>query len=215
MDAVIEKDISGNKIIMNCRYMDYKVRMLEMNNIPGFLSVSVLEDDGQVKLKYDISSMVSLSDAMNARSLGSEELKNIIYSMSHILTVTSQFLLSASDLIIDSRYIYVKTPQMDPYVCCLPGFGGNYQAQFSSLLRELLGAVDQRDKDAVVLAYSLYQESLRDGYVMADIIRVLAEDSYGLHPEQKLKIAESAAIDYPEEEEQYKAPKKKHKLFGR
>lgn len=41
------------------------------------------------------------------------------------------------------------------------------------MLEYLLGKVDHQDKDGVVLAYGLFQESRRENYGMRDILRLL------------------------------------------
>ena len=177
MEMKIERDISGNYMVLDCDATDYKIRMLESNRIPGLLPLTVREENGNKRLYYNISSKISFADAIAARSLGEKEIRNMVYSISRILTNVQEHLLSASDIVLDQKLVYVKTPEMEPSVCCIPGYCGDFASQFSSLLRELLGAVDQRDKNAVVLTYSLYQESTKPNYVMEDILRILRYDS--------------------------------------
>ena len=46
----------------------------------------------------------------------------------------------------------------------------------TALLQYLLGKVNHQDKDCVVMAYGLYQESLKENYGMADLLRLTGLD---------------------------------------
>ena len=177
MEKRIERDISGNYIVLECTEINYKIRMLESNRIQGLLPLRVQEENGKKKLYYDISSQICLNDVIAARSLSAADIRTMVYAISRILANAKEHLLSASDLVLAHGMVYVKTPKMEPSICCVPGYNGDFAAEFSGFLRELLGAVDQRDKDAVVLTYSLYQASLNENYVMEDILTILRCDT--------------------------------------
>ena len=202
MEKKIERDISGNYIVLECTEINYKIRMLESNRIQGLLPLRVQEENGNKKLYYDISSRICLDDVIAARSLGAAEIRTIVYSVSRILWNAREHLLSASDLVLAHGMVYVKTPKMEPSICCVPGYDGDFAAEFSSFLRELLGAVDQRDKDAVVLTYSLYQESLKENYVMEDILNILRCDSLDTLQTTTVRSTEAGVVGAPPELEE-------------
>jgi hypothetical protein len=53
----------------------------------------------------------------------------------------------------------------------------------TGLLRYLLGKVDHQDKECVVKAYGLYQESLKENYGMNDLIEIIENKSNGMGKE--------------------------------
>ena len=53
-----------------------------------------------------------------------------------------------------------------------------FSENFGKLLEYLLGKVDHQDKDSVVLAYGLFQESRRENYGMQDILRLMERGGY-------------------------------------
>ena len=45
MEKKIERDISGNYIVLECTEINYKIRMLESNRIQGLLPLRVQEEN--------------------------------------------------------------------------------------------------------------------------------------------------------------------------
>lgn len=172
-------DINSNSLVVNDVTYDYRIQMLESNKIPGLLDVRILEDEGVTEARYDISSKMTLSKKLETQLLSAADVRGIIKSIMKILEHMRPFLLIASDVVTDPDYIYVSNA--DGVIvgddalqfCYIPGYSENFARGLSQLLRKILGAVDHEDHDGVVLAYNLYQESLKDNYVIEDLARVV------------------------------------------
>ena len=52
----------------------------------------------------------------------------------------------------------------------------DFPEAFSRFLEYLLGSVDHQDKESVVLAYGLYQETRKENYGLEDIKRLLQQE---------------------------------------
>ena len=74
--------------------------------------------------------------------------------------------------------------------CAVPGGKGDFAAELSHFLQYLLKHVDHRDKDCVVLAYGLYQESLKENYGIEDLVKIVAEEKTGRPPQEAGQKAE-------------------------
>ena len=178
---VEEKKIDGNMLVIDCDTVNYKLKMLEANKIPGLPPLEIKEVDGEKKLYYDITSRESFAAAAQTRTMKADDVRSFVYCMSRILVNMDAYLLSPDDLVLDKEYIYVRGEEMEPTLCYLPGRSKNFAEGLSELLQDMLGMVDHNDHEAVVIAYSLYQESLKPGYVMSDLLRLLN----GEHLEEK------------------------------
>ena len=172
-------DINSNCLVVNDVTYDYRIQMLESNKIPGLLNVRVSEDEGIREVRYDISSKTTLSKKLDTQLLSAGDVRGIIKSIMKILDHMKPFLLIASDMVTDPDYIYVSNAdgtivgEDALQFCYIPGYSENFSRGLSQLLRRVLGAVDHEDHDGVVLAYNLYQESLKDNYVIEDLARVV------------------------------------------
>jgi len=176
-ESKIVRNIEGNKLVIDCGTMNYKLRMLESNKIPGLLPLEITENDGIKKLCYDITSREAFGSLGAMRTLKMEDVRNLLYSLNHILKNLDNYLLDPDDLVLDKDFIYVRNDNLDPRLCYLPGYNSDFSVGLSVLLQDVLGMVDHNDHDAVVLAYSVYQESLKPGYVMADLIKILNSEN--------------------------------------
>ena len=190
--SIIKQD---NYLIMDCQKPDYKLRMLETNRIPGLLPVEVHETDDNRKLYYDISSKETFDSVVSVRTLQMDDIRNLVFSLNRTLKKIDDYLLDASDLILDRNYIYISGDRLEPVFCCYPGYGGNFRSGLSSLLQDLLGMVDSNDRSAVVSTYALYQASLKPGYGISDLIKVINTNTSEMENEKKKT---------PEESVQYK-----------
>lgn len=169
----IERGIETNFLILDPIVNDYRLGMITENRIPGLLSAKL--NDGRIK--YDISSDMSLKAFMESNSFDAEGIRKVIESVSQVLKKLRIFLLEPEDMILDPENIFMCEiyGEMRPKFCYYPGYGHDFAKGLSELLQKILGAIDQNDRDAVVLAYSLYQGSLKENYVIGDLLRIVNE----------------------------------------
>ena len=189
MNNNIKTNPEGSRLIVPCDTLDYKLKMLETNRIPGLLPLEIREEDGNKMLYYDISSRESFSGIASSRTLQMEDIRTLIFSFNRILRNIDSYLLDADDLILDKEHIYVAGDKLEPVLCYCPGYGENFSAGLSSLLQDLLGMVDSNDHQAVVATYALYQTSIKPGCTIQDLIAVLTGSETG--NEQKSTIKET------------------------
>ena len=138
----------------------FELRMLEENRIGGLLRLSVCDDDGKLKLNYDITGMDPLSETADHRKLRSQDLRQLILTLKHVITGLEPYLLNASGIVLRLDSVYVDPQSRAPCFLFLPGRNSDFSAELSEFLQALLGASDHDDYPSVVLAYRLYKESL-------------------------------------------------------
>lgn len=151
----------------------YVRRILSSNGIEGVLRFQLRQMDGESRFYYEITSRQPLSRLLEGQCLQCSQIRSLVLGIAQILDRMEQYLLPESCVLLEPEYIYVEPDQFRVWLCLVPGFSGNFPEAYGKLLEYLLGKVDHQDKDSVVLAYGLYQETRRENYGMDDILRYL------------------------------------------
>lgn len=155
------------------RYFRYESKMLAGNTIKGLLKFHVNQSDGKSFYFYDITSKQPLNRLLESRSITLSELRMLIFGIAEILEQIERYLLPEEQLLLDPEYIYIEPEAFQIHLCLVPGYSRRLSAAIGQLLHRLLGYVDHQDKECVILAYGLYQESQKDNFGIGDLLRVL------------------------------------------
>ena len=158
------------------RTAEYEARMLCANPIQGLLNMKVKYKDGQAVYCYDITSRQPLDRLLETRPITRDEIRSFLIQMQEILNQMDSYLLGDGGLLLEPQYMYIEPELFQLGLCFLPGRNGNFPEAMSSFLQYLLKQVDHRNRESVVLAYGLYQESLKENYGMDNLMSLLAEE---------------------------------------
>jgi hypothetical protein len=186
MKITYRREMKNNFMIIDPEEPDYKgfeLPMLEKNKIEGLLKFHLKNLDGQSSCYYEITSKQSLSRILEYRSLKEEELIKLIGGIASTLSKLEAYLLKEDQILLEPEYIYVEPERFKVFLCLIPGRKGTFSQEMTGLLRYLLGKVDHQDKECVVKAYGLYQESLKENYGMNDLIEIIEYKSNGMGKE--------------------------------
>lgn len=170
----------------------YSCSMLEQNNIPGLLAFSRRMVENRVNFYYEITSKQPLARVLEKKSLQVTELKTLMISICNVLERMHPYLLSEESLWLDPEYLYVDSESYEVWLCMVPEKKENFLKAFGDFLEYLLGKVDHQDKESVVLAYGLFQETRKLNYGMDDILKLV----YQLPKEEpKLPIVKEEPVE--------------------
>ena len=172
---------------------NYEIRMLAGNTIEGLLRFRIRKTDGRCQFCYEITSRQPLGRLLDTRTLGAEQIRNLLLGIAKTLAEMENYLLEEGRIWLDPEFIYVDPETFRPALCLVPGREGDFPREFSGFLQYLLGKVDHQDKEAVILAYGLYRESLKDNYGLERLLPSLLRE---LAPEEPEK--EDAGEEGPE-----------------
>ena len=173
--------------------------MLAANSIDGLLKFYLKRVDNQDYYYYEITSRQPLSRILEYQSLGAAELSRLINSISQVLERLEAYLLKEGQILLEPEYIYVEPERFLISLCLVPGRKGNFPEEMTSLLQYLLGKVDHQDKECVVIAYGMYQESLKENYGMSNILEIL--ERHGGQEAKELERFEKGAEEFRESRE--------------
>ena len=156
----------------------FEARMMAGNTIDGLLKFRVRREDDRLWFCYEITSRQPLSRLLERTAVTAEQVRRLFLGIAQTLAGMEDYLLSENLLLLDPELIYMDPLEFQPGLCLLPGREGDFPKEFSSFLQYLLGKTDHGDKEAVMLVYGLYQESLKDNYGLGDLLRWLMREEH-------------------------------------
>lgn len=175
MDIHYKRQMNHNYMIIDAPFekVGYECQMLAENSIEGLLKFRVEYQEEKQQFYYEITSKQPLSRMLEKRRATGEEIRRLILDLIAVLRKIEEYLLKEEQLLLDPEYIYVDPNGFHASLCLVPGMEGDLPAALSGLLQYLLDRVDHKDRDGVVIAYNLYQESRKENYGLCDLIRCL------------------------------------------
>ena len=140
-------------------WQGYESQMMSRNSIEGVLRFQLRQMDSGVRFYYEITSRQPLSRILENRNIQAEEIRRLVIGIFGVLERAERYLLMEERILLEPQYLYVDPDTFRVWLCFVPGIERNFPEDFSKLLEYLLGSVDHQDKESVVLAYGLYQET--------------------------------------------------------
>ena len=176
MEIRYSREMNHNYMIMEAPEEEtgYAAQMLSSNAIEGLLKFRVRQTEKAKEYYYEITSRQPLGRVLEKRTLSGRELRSILLGILAVLKRVEEYLLKEEQLWLDPEYVYLEPDRFTVELCLVPGHREETPKALSKLLGYLLERVDHQDREAVVLAYNLYQISLRENYGMADLLRQLS-----------------------------------------
>lgn len=188
MEVTYRREMKHNYLITEpeeAGYDSYEMHMLAANGIEGLLKFHIKQVDSRRFYYYEITSKQPLSRILEYHSMGGEELRKLIGGIAQTLGRLEAYLLQERQIILEPEYIYIEPERFSVFLCLVPGRRGRFPEEMTGLLRYLLGKVNHQDKECVVMAYGLYQESLKENYGMNDLLEILGKASKSKEMEEE------------------------------
>ena len=216
MEVRYSREMNHNYMIIEApdQTETYECRMLEDNPMEGLLRFRARQKEQGREFYYEITSRQPLSRILERQRATAGIIRSLLVTLEKVLDQTERFLLPEEGLVLDPDYIYVKPDPFAAAFCFIPGRREDFFSELSLLLKQILERTDHQDREAVVLAYNLYQTSLKEKYGICDLRRCLkgAEDSIFSGEKAGREEAGSDAWreeEFPEENTDGKADREK------
>lgn len=154
---------------------DFRVFILQGNEIPGLLKTSTKYIDNKSQYQYDISGKVSLQAKHEKTKLSSEDINRLIQALLQILREIQKYMLEGAGLLLSPEYIYCEGDKY--FFCYYPPCQLELKEEFHKLTEFFVREVDYRDKEGIHLAYTLHKSSMEENYSIEKIMdEVLNEE---------------------------------------
>lgn len=176
MKISYRREMKHNYMIVDLEgasWKNYECRMLTENTIDGILPFQARQVDDRIRFFYEITSRQPLSRILDVRTIQEEEIKRLLLGISEILDRMEPYLLREESILLEPEYIYIEPEKFRVWLCLVPEMHQDFPNAFRKLLEYLLGKVDHKQKECVVLMYGMYQETRKENYGMDDILKFL------------------------------------------
>ena len=197
MKVSYRREMKYNYMIINpegTAWRSYECQMLEENVIDGLLRFQTRQSNGLIQFYYEITSRQPLGRLLENRTISGEEIRRLVIGISNVLDQIERYLLDESSILLTPEYIYVEPDSFRIWLCLVPGVRQDFPGAYSELLEYILGKVNHQDKDSVVLAYGLYQETRKENYGMEDILRLLQQSPPPVLPESRKEVSKTGEV---------------------
>ena len=197
MNVTYRREMKHNYLIIEqdeSQTEGYEIHMLKENQINGLLKFHLKQIDNHKYFYYEITSKQPLTRILELHSLNRQELKNLIIGITQILNRLPAYLIKEDQIFLKPEYIYIEPEQFLVSLCLIPGRDRGFSEEMSELLRYLLGKINHQDKECVVMAYALYQESLKDNYGMDALAELVCSHNDKLETRQEREEKDSRDI---------------------
>lgn len=110
-------DIDDQKSVIQ-----YQIKMIDGNDIPGLLNVRKYQQDGTVRLSYNVTSKISLSQVIERQKMTKDEFLTLLDGILECCSELIEYQLPICGLELREEYIFVKYGKFNPYLVYLPLF---------------------------------------------------------------------------------------------
>lgn len=220
MEVYYSRELNHNYMIIKAPESagGYECRMLSGNTIEGLLKFRVRQLEEGREFCYEITSRQPLNRVLEKRRISGGEIRELLMGVSAVIQRIEVFLLREEQLLLDPQYVYVDPDRFSVGLCLLPGHSGDISRALSDLLQFILEHADHQEREAVVLAYNLYQASLKENYGIADLMKSLAGTdrifSEGLSEESGMGTERETEIEPEIEPDRELDGRKKEGVYG-
>ncbi len=158
----------GHNIIQKNSPQEYRLRMLENNDIEGLIQPISMEMDGSLTLKYNTGSSYVLDRLFLKLKPDGGFLRIIMEQIEKLLVRLKEYLLEPDDLVIRPEYMFYDWGQKVLKLIYIPGYGRNLRLQLKEFLEYVMKIFDHRDDAGVRYMYGMYDLVSEDTFSLDD-----------------------------------------------
>ena len=157
----------------------YELKLLRETSVPDTLPLSIrpdAEDPAQATLEYEVSGLESMASYYASRKLRYLALAQLMEHIHGLLGHLEEYFLPEDMVLLDPSAIFYN-PEKESWIFTLvPGYSSSFHEALKALIAWLLKRIDYNEDRVVVLAYTLYNESLKEFLVMENLLRICRQN---------------------------------------
>lgn len=157
----------------------YALKLLRETSVPDTLPLSIrpdAEDPAQATLEYEVSGLESMASYYASRKLRYLALARLMENIHGLLEHLEEYFLPEDMVLLDPSAIFYNQETESWTFTLVPGYGSSFHEALKALIAWLLKRIDYNEDRVVVLAYTLYNESLKEFLVMENLLRICRQN---------------------------------------
>ncbi len=187
MEVQYKRDLNHSYLmfVWKEQHQDYRIQMLQHLKTEELLPCMVRSVNKEMYFSYEISGRRPFRQYYEQNAMSGENLNRLITTISEALEHMKEYLLDINMLVVDPDYIYVDVDTEKFYFCCFPGKESSFFEEFHSLCEYILGILDYREEQAIMLGYSLYRNTMQENFSLAQLLN-----------QMKMQDGSSVSVNY-------------------
>lgn len=142
-DFHYENDSTASFIVLNTsldeKILQYQIEMIANNPCPGIIKLDVRYKNDDIKLHYNITSKLTLSQFLQRKKLNRNEFIDILLGITKTLLHSKEYFLYDKSFLIDEDYIYINPSTLEIGMIYIPlDINTNVSDDFKSFLVNLI-----------------------------------------------------------------------------
>ena len=98
----------------------FQVEMLTNNKIKGIVKLDVREKDSKVKLYYNLSGLVILSNFLKRNKIGKSDFISILDMLISVILNNNNYFLNDQSLVLDEKMVFIDPKSREVYLIYIP-----------------------------------------------------------------------------------------------
>lgn len=158
---------------MDISLNSYETKLLKETHVPGTLKLHIDSDISGNTLSYDISGLESMEKYLESHSLCYSEISMLMESLNTLLESLEEYMISENSVALTPSSIFFDHEKEEWKFTVVPGYKNEFNSDLSDFLSYLLKHINYKDDRAVIMGYSLFQESNKEFFQMTDLLRIV------------------------------------------
>lgn len=157
----------------------YALKLLRETSVPDTLPLSIrpdAEDPAQATLEYEVSGLESMASYYASRKLRYLALARLMENIHALLVHLEEYFLPEDMVLLDPSAIFYNQETESWIFTLVPGYSSAFHEALKALIAWLLKRIDYNEDRVVVLAYTLYNESLKEFLVIENLLRICRQN---------------------------------------
>ncbi len=204
MNIHMETGSDGKMLIVEGKESEmvdnYELKMFKSNVICGFLDFDVVSIDNKRRYSYDISGATSIRDAFGSEAMNRLQVIQLVTALKNAVSELNTFLIDYDKIFLTPDTVFLKDGKYNFCFCMENDI--SFTEGLRDIMEYILERIDYRDNEAVVLAYKLYHQVVRDG-IGIEALDVEGEKRDTFERNAWENVAKKEIISYKDYAEEY------------
>ena len=155
----------------------YELHMLMENQIPGILSLQIMNAEEETQYWYDISGRWDLENWADTHKLGSDFLKKFFSALQYTIGRIGEYLLDEAGISLKPEHIFVGVEEKEICFCYMPFEKVALGEGIRSFMEYYLQHMEHGGQNEVQKCYEVYDRCQVQHVSLEELLKVLYENA--------------------------------------
>ncbi|MCR5149427.1 MAG: FHA domain-containing protein [Eubacterium sp.] len=140
-----------------------QTEMLDNNELEYVVKMHFHEFDNEKIMMCRMDDKLPLAGLFTRKNITVSDIRTIFYDLAACIGELEEYMLSADDLVLETRYILFDMMKGHYTFICAPGYDSTFKSQFRELMENIMMVMDHSDTAAIIGIYDFFA-----GYVIRE-----------------------------------------------